>query len=47
MATHDTEQKALVKAPEEKGAIGAAFLVWLFGGSLGLALLVFIGLKMC
>ena len=47
METQNTEQKALVKAPEEKGAIGAAFLVWLFGGGLGLALLVFLALKMC
>ena len=37
-----------VAAPqEEKGAIGAALLVWLFGGGLGLALLVFVLLKMC
>ena len=27
-------------------AAGWAFLVWLFGGGLGLALLVFLGLKM-
>ena len=46
METQNTEQKALVKAPE-KGAIGAAFLVWLFGGGLGLAILVFFALKMC
>jgi hypothetical protein len=32
--------------PEEKGAIGAAFLVWLLGGGLGLAILVFLLLKM-
>lgn len=31
---------------EEKGAIGWAFLVWLFGGGLGLAVLVFIILKL-
>ena len=31
---------------EEKGAIGWAFLVWLFGGGLGLAVLVFILLKL-
>jgi hypothetical protein len=30
---------------EERGAIGAAFLVWLFGGGLGLAVLVFLLLK--
>lgn len=34
-------------ANPEKGAIGVAFLVWLFGGGIGLALLVFIFLKMC
>lgn len=27
---------------EEKGAIGIAFLVWLFGGGLGLAILIFV-----
>ena len=27
-------------------AAGPAFLVWLFGGGFGLALLVFVGLKM-
>lgn len=38
----------LTTAPEEqKGAIGAAFLVWLLGGGLGLAVLVFVLLKMC
>lgn len=31
---------------EEKGAIGVAFLIWLFGGGLGLALLVFVLLKL-
>jgi hypothetical protein len=30
---------------EEKGAIGAAFLVWLLGGGLGLAVIVFLLLK--
>lgn len=34
-----------VSPPEEKGAIGIAFLIWLFGGGLGLAILVFILLK--
>jgi hypothetical protein len=29
----------------EKGAIGWAFLVWLFGGGLGLAVVVFLLLK--
>ncbi|HEV7299797.1 MAG TPA: hypothetical protein VGN72_10560 [Tepidisphaeraceae bacterium] len=32
--------------PERAGAIGIAFLVWLFGGGLGLALIVFLVLKM-
>ena len=31
--------------PERAGAIGAAFLVWLLGGGLGLAVLVFVILK--
>lgn len=30
---------------QEKGAIGIAFLVWLFGGGLGLAILIFVLLK--
>ena len=30
----------------EKGAIGWAFLVWIFGGGLGLAVVVFIILKL-
>ena len=30
---------------EQRGAIGWAFLVWLLGGSFGLAVLVFILLK--
>lgn len=30
----------------EKGAVGWAFLVWLFGGGLGLAIVVFIILKL-
>ena len=30
----------------EKGAAGWAFLVWLFGGGLGLAIVVFIVLKL-
>jgi hypothetical protein len=29
----------------EKGAIGIAFVVWLFGGGLGLAVLIFVLLK--
>jgi hypothetical protein len=39
-----TETNVPVKQ-EEKGAIGAAFLVWLLGGGLGLAVLVFLLLK--
>jgi hypothetical protein len=31
---------------ERRGAIGWAFLVWLFGGGIGLAILVFIILRM-
>lgn len=31
---------------EQRGAIGAAFLVWLLGGGLGLAVLVFFLAKM-
>jgi hypothetical protein len=31
---------------KEKGAAGWAFLVWLFGGGLGLAIVVFIVLKL-
>jgi hypothetical protein len=32
--------------PEERGAIGAALVVWLLGGSLGLAVIVFILAKL-
>ena len=32
--------------PKEKGAAGWAFLVWLLGGGLGLAIVVFIVLKL-
>ena len=39
-------QENQLAKPEEKGAIGAAFLVWLLGGGLGLAVIVFILLKM-
>jgi hypothetical protein len=35
----------LIGKDREKGAAGWAFLVWLFGGSLGLALVVFVLLK--
>jgi hypothetical protein len=38
------EGKELAR-PVERGAIGIAFLVWLLGGGLGLALLVFVLLK--
>ncbi len=31
---------------KERGAAGWAFLVWLFGGGLGLAIVVFILLKL-
>jgi hypothetical protein len=31
---------------EQRGAVGWAFLVWLLGGSFGLAVLVFILLKL-
>jgi hypothetical protein len=34
------------RVPQRAGAIGWAFLVWLFGGGLGLAIIVFIVLKM-
>jgi hypothetical protein len=33
-------------APPEKGAVGIALVVWLLGGGLGLAVLVFILLKL-
>ena len=33
--------------PEERGAIGIALIVWLLGGGLGLAILVFVLLKAC
>ncbi|MGE0548858.1 MAG: hypothetical protein AB7O24_20415 [Kofleriaceae bacterium] len=48
IATPNPPQQApdqAVAVPQEKGAIGAAFLVWLFGGGLGLAILVFLLLK--
>ena len=34
------------KDEKEKGALGIALLVWLFGGGLGVAFVVFILLKM-
>jgi hypothetical protein len=37
--------KTLPARIREKGAIGWAFLVWLFGGGLGLAVVVFLLLK--
>jgi hypothetical protein len=36
------ETKTELAKPEERGAIGIALIVWLLGGGLGLALLVFI-----
>jgi hypothetical protein len=36
------EPAPAVGEPEEKGAIGIALVVWLLGGGLGLALLVFL-----
>ena len=42
----DKNKSELPARQEEKGAIGWAFLVWLFGGGLGLAILVFLILKM-
>ena len=36
----------LAKQPEERGAIGIALIVWLLGGGLGLAVLVFVLLKL-
>ena len=42
MHKHDTSQNVLARA----GAAGWAFLVWLFGGGIGLAIVVFIVLKM-
>ena len=36
----------LKQVPQRAGAAGWAFLVWLFGGGLGLAILVFIVLKL-
>ena len=44
LVTTSNAPQALVRQPE-KGAIGIAFLVWLFGGGLGLALVVFLLLK--
>ena len=38
--------RGVTKPAEERGAIGIAFLVWLLGGGLGLAVLVFILLKL-
>lgn len=44
-ALQPTLDPASAYPQQEKGAIGIAFLVWLFGGGLGLAVLVFILLK--
>ncbi len=38
-------EQGLQGPPAERGAIGIALLVWLFGGGLGLAALVFLLLK--
>lgn len=43
--TNKPEAQVPVAHQPEKGAAGAAFLVWLLGGSVGLALLVFLLLK--
>jgi len=39
------EEPSSLAVPEEKGAIGIALIVWLLGGGLGLAILVFLLLK--
>ena len=44
LVTTSNPSQALAPQPE-KGAVGIALLVWLFGGGLGLALAVFILLK--
>ncbi|MDQ3366961.1 MAG: hypothetical protein M3680_16180 [Myxococcota bacterium] len=38
---------AIARHQEQRGAIGIAFLVWLFGGGLGIAIFVFVLLKVC
>jgi len=45
LSTTDHNHQAL-RAEPERGAIGIAFLVWLFGGGLGIAIVVFILLKL-
>ena len=40
-----TRPETTPAVPQEKGAIGIALIVWLLGGGLGLALLVFLLLK--
>ena len=42
----DQETAVTPENKEEKGAIGIALIVWLLGGSLGLAVLVFLLAKM-
>lgn len=42
-----TTPTEIAKPAEQRGAIGVAFLVWLLGGGLGLAVLVFVILKAC
>lgn len=38
--------KHFISYAKERAAAGPAFLVWLFGGGLGLALVVFVILKL-
>jgi hypothetical protein len=43
-----SSSRAISTKPEEqRGAAGIALIVWLLGGSLGLALVVFVLLKAC
>ncbi|MGE0397509.1 MAG: hypothetical protein AB7T06_12370 [Kofleriaceae bacterium] len=45
---HEPNELSVATNPEkQKGAIGIALLVWLFGGGLGVAVLVFVLLKAC
>ena len=46
MIPQNKNQLMLPGHENEKGAAGWAFLVWLFGGGLGLAVVVFILLKL-
>lgn len=47
MKQHPEPTSPRIKSDEQRGAIGIAFIVWLLGGGLGLALLVFVLLKAC